>query len=101
MIIELRFLDSLGSRCLPGRKAAFSIILSLVVVLQLSAQNRTVSGRVTSSGNGTPMPGASIVIKGTTNGTTSDVDGNYKLDAKSEDVLVFSFIGYTSKEEVV
>ncbi len=101
MVIELQNFKSLGRRFWLSRKAAFSIIFSLFVVLQLSAQTRAVSGKVSSSNNGASMPGASILIKGTTNGTTTDADGNYKLEAKSDDVLVFSFIGFTSKEETV
>lgn len=48
---------------------------------------------------GNPIPGANIIIKGTTQGTTSDVDGRYSLEVVDEDaVLIFSFIGYTSQE---
>lgn len=57
-----------------------------------------VSGKVTDE-NGEPLPGASILEKGTTNGTSSDVDGNFSLSVTGQNsVLVFSFIGYASKE---
>jgi TonB-dependent starch-binding outer membrane protein SusC len=60
-----------------------------------------VTGNVTDE-NGQPLPGASIIEKGTTNGTTSDVDGNFSLSvAGSASVLGFSFIGYTTQEIVV
>ena len=52
--------------------------------------------------NGQPLPGANILEKGTTNGTTSDVDGNFSLSVMGENsVLIFSFIGYTSQEITV
>lgn len=60
-----------------------------------------VSGTVTDQ-NGAPMPGVSIVVKGTTNGTTTDTNGKYQLSVVSaDDVLVFSFIGYATQEVVV
>lgn len=57
-----------------------------------------VSGKITDE-NGQPLPGANILEKGTTNGTTSDVDGNFSLSVMGESsVLIFSFIGYTTQE---
>ena len=61
----------------------------------------TVSGTVTSA-TGESMPGVNIIQKGTTNGTTTDVDGKYSLVVSEGDaVLVFSFIGYTTQEVAV
>jgi TonB-dependent starch-binding outer membrane protein SusC len=66
-----------------------------------SYQQRTVSGKVTDSG-GEPLPGVSIVIKGTTQGTVTDVEGNYSLtDVSSDATLVFSFVGMRTQEIVV
>ena len=65
------------------------------------AQNRTISGKVTSSDDGSAVPGASVVIKGTTRGTQTNGNGSYSLEAGANDVLVFSFIGMTSQEERV
>ncbi|MFS4446399.1 SusC/RagA family TonB-linked outer membrane protein [Maribacter sp. 2307UL18-2] len=59
----------------------------------------TITGNV--SDDTGPLPGASIVIKGTTNGVTTDFDGNYTIDAATGDVLVVSFIGYKSEERTV
>ena len=57
----------------------------------------TVTGKITDS-NGIPLPGASIIESGTSNGTTSDFDGNFSLDISDEDsVLEISFIGFTSQ----
>lgn len=65
------------------------------------AQQRTVTGRVTDGVGGPPLPGVSILVKGTTTGTTTDVDGNYSISAGSNDVLVFSFIGFETREIAV
>ncbi len=61
---------------------------------------RVISGKITEP-NGEPLAGASILIKGTSRGAIADVDGNYALNAEDEDVLVFSFIGYTPFEVTV
>lgn len=59
---------------------------------------KTISGTVTST-TGETLPGVSIVIKGTTNGTVTDFDGNYTLSVPdASNVIVFSFIGYVSQE---
>jgi TonB-linked SusC/RagA family outer membrane protein len=63
-------------------------------------QAQTVSGTVSDATG--PLPGASIVVKGTTNGTQSDFDGNFKLDNVGSDaVLVFSYVGYATQEIAV
>jgi len=61
---------------------------------------QTVTGTVT--GDEGPLPGVNVIEKGTTNGVTTDFDGNYSIDLASSDaVLVFSFIGFTSQEQAV
>jgi hypothetical protein len=63
------------------------------------AQERVVTGKVTSTEDGSTIPGVNVVVKGTTNGTTTDADGNYRLSVPaSGTVLVFSFIGLTTEE---
>lgn len=62
------------------------------------AQERSVSGKVTSIEDGSPLPGVNVVLKGTTTGTVTDIDGNYKLSVPSDGgTLVFSFIGLSSE----
>ena len=81
-------------------KTKLSVFLTLLLafVVQISfAQNKSVSG-VVSYQNGSPLPGVTVLVKGTNNGTTTDFDGNYTIEATSEDILVFSFIGYVAKE---
>ncbi|MTI20531.1 SusC/RagA family TonB-linked outer membrane protein [Fulvivirga sp. RKSG066] len=63
------------------------------------AQERTVSGKVTSVEDGSTLPGVNVILKGTTSGTVTDVDGNYKLSVPAEGgTLVFSFIGLATEE---
>jgi TonB-linked SusC/RagA family outer membrane protein len=63
------------------------------------AQERTVSGTVTSAETGEALPGVNILLKGTTTGVVSDLDGNYRLSVPSDGgTLVFSFIGLQTKE---
>jgi len=65
----------------------------------LYAQERRISGTVTSSGDGTPLPGVSILVSGTSQGTTTNADGNYSVLVPEEPTtLVFRYIGYVSQE---
>ena len=74
----------------------------LLLSLAAAAQERTVSGRVTSAEDGSAVPGVNVLEKGTSNGTTTDMDGNFKINVSSESsVLSFSFIGYTTQEVAV
>lgn len=63
------------------------------------ASAQTISGNVSDASG--PLPGATVIIKGTLQGTSADFDGNYSIDASAGDILVFSFVGYTSKEVTV
>lgn len=63
-----------------------------------TAQDKTISGVVTSSADGEALVGVSVVVKGTTNGTTTGFDGNYSLNARSGETLVFSYIGHRKVE---
>ncbi|SHH93630.1 TonB-linked outer membrane protein, SusC/RagA family [Chryseolinea serpens] len=63
------------------------------------AQERTVTGRVTSKEDGSGLPGVNVVIKGTTNGTVTDANGNYSLSVPGPDaVITFTFIGLLTQE---
>jgi TonB-linked SusC/RagA family outer membrane protein len=76
-------------------------LLTMCISLPVLAQEVTVSGRVSSSEDGTALPGVSVQLKGTTRGTTTDADGNYRLNAPATGRLVFSFIGFKSQEVAV
>ncbi|WP_188652743.1 SusC/RagA family TonB-linked outer membrane protein [Yeosuana aromativorans] len=84
-------------------KTKFSGILTLFLafVVQLTfAQEKTISGTV-SDASGLPLPGATVLVKGTTTGTSTDFDGKYSISASQGSTLVFSFVGYTTKEVAV
>lgn len=71
------------------------------VMLGAVAQERQISGKVTDD-SGESVPGANIIVKGTTVGTTSDLDGNYRLSVPNDaETLVFSFIGMATTEESI
>ncbi|KRD11592.1 SusC/RagA family TonB-linked outer membrane protein [Flavobacterium sp. Root901] len=65
------------------------------------AQSRTVSGIVTSAVDGMGVPGATVAVEGTKIGAATDFDGNYKIEAKAGDVLVFTFIGFKTQKVTV
>ena len=67
--------------------------------LLLHAQERTITGTVTDGAG--PLPGVSVIIKGTTIGTETDFDGKYAINAKNGDILLFSFVGMTNQEKTV
>ena len=77
-------------------------LLCLMTLCSSSAvyAQSTVSGTITDE-NGAGMPGVSILVKNTTRGTTSGANGEYSISADASEILVFSFIGYTSVEETV
>ncbi len=70
----------------------FSVFLSFMI--QLQAQEKVISGTVTSTGQGAiPLPGVNVVVKGTTRGVQTDFDGKYTIEAATGDVLEFSYLG--------
>ncbi|MCM0668731.1 SusC/RagA family TonB-linked outer membrane protein [Flavobacterium tyrosinilyticum] len=74
------------------------LVLLLVLVAQLTfAQERAVSGTV-SDNTGMPLPGVSVLVKGSKTGTQTDFDGKYSIKASSSQVLVFSYIGMKTQE---
>lgn len=83
-------------------KKLLLINLFWVWLVPVGMAQQQVSGAVTDQSTNEPLPGVNILIKNTTNGTITDIDGNYSLEVPGEDaVLVFSFIGYESQEVVV
>ncbi|HEX9827234.1 MAG TPA: SusC/RagA family TonB-linked outer membrane protein [Flavobacteriaceae bacterium] len=84
------------------KKKLFSLFLFFFTATfsLLFSQNITVSGTVTDASN-VPLPGVNIQVKGTNKGTTTDFDGNYSISTNQGDVLIFSFLGFKSKEVTV
>jgi Ca-activated chloride channel homolog len=73
--------------------------LAILVGVIANAQDRIVTGTVTANGDGSPITGATISLKGANRGTTTDKDGKYAIKISSEkDILVFSFVGYVPQE---
>jgi len=81
------------------RKLTLSITVLIIGIVAVSAQSIKLSGKV-SDEVGIGLPGVNILIKGTLNGTVSDVDGNYSFspDVKNGDIILFTCIGYNEQE---
>ena len=88
--VDYEFLDNhIILKSIPETKA--------VRVVEVAEPQSEVSGLVTDA-DGLPLPGVSIVVKGTTRGTSTDMDGNYAIRATAGEVLVFSYLGFNSVE---
>lgn len=84
--------------CMKKNLQRLVLGLSLFVVAAATAQDRTITGKVTTD-EGSALPGVNIVAKGTTIGTITDADGNYRLSIPpGAGTLIFSFIGYVNQE---
>ena len=79
------------------RITIYLTILLLLLMQTTFAQQRTVSGKVT-DGSGLPLPGVSVLVKGTKIGTQTDFDGKFSINAEAKQTLVFSFIGMKTQE---
>ena len=84
-------------------KTTLTVVLSLLLTICLHSQNnakRTITGIITEASSGDPLIGVSVLVKGTTTGTVTDIDGQYEISVAPQDsILSFSYIGY-QKEEV-
>ena len=72
----------------------------MLLVPSLALAQSTISGTVSELENGFPLPGVNVIISGSSTGTTTDFYGKYQLTANNGDVLVFSYVGYTSQEVI-
>ncbi|MTI39031.1 SusC/RagA family TonB-linked outer membrane protein [Fulvivirga lutimaris] len=80
----------------------FWVLLFLLGTTQvMQAQELNVTGKVTDNTTGDPVAGVNVVIKGTSQGTITDIDGNYSISVNSGATLLFSFIGFLTEEVVV
>jgi TonB-linked SusC/RagA family outer membrane protein len=75
-------------------------LLSFIFSARAQEKQKSVSGRVVSSSDGTGIPGVNVIIKGTVFGTVTDMDGNYKITFTDEGdvILIFSFVGFVTEE---
>ena len=76
-----------------------AFLSALLFVVSMGVYAQSVSGTVSSEDG--PLPGATVVVKGTSNGTTTDFDGNFSIEAGADDVLVVSFVGFATQEVAV
>lgn len=80
-------------------KNVICVLFFLGFLLNISAQQKKITGIV--SDNSGPLPGVNVILKGTTKGTETNFDGEYSVNAKQGDVLVFSFVGMETIEQTV
>lgn len=78
-----------------------AVLAIFLMPFSIMAQEKSVSGTVTSTEDGLPMPGVSIIIVGSQTGTSTDFDGNFSIDTQEGDVLQFNFIGYNDATATV
>lgn len=76
-------------------------LVALLTYIAGYAQQKTITGKVTDAKTGEPLPGVSIVVVGTTNGTITNIDGMYSINVGNGQSLAFSFIGYATQQIAV
>ena len=74
-------------------KSLFRLLVVFLLTAQMSFAQKTVTG-VVSDSDGLPLPGATIIVQGTTTGVTTDFDGNFSINVSEGQSLEFSFVGY-------
>jgi TonB-linked SusC/RagA family outer membrane protein len=74
-----------------------TILLLLAISMGAYSQTKSASGTVTDA-SGSPMPGVTVMVKGTTNGVATDLDGNFQINISVGEVLQFSYVGYQATE---
>ena len=96
---KLLFLQKSFHTIWPERKRSrIFLLFFLLFSLYGFGQEISVSGTVTSAGDGMPLPGVNVIEKGTSNGVVTNMDGEYSIEVSSEAVLIFSFLGFATQE---
>lgn len=83
------------------KQKCYYILLGILFYLPMLGQQTNIKGVVKDAQTGMPLPGVSVLIKSTTKSTTTDLDGNYAINADSKETLQFSYIGYKTIESSV
>lgn len=79
-------------------KITWFFVMGFFLIAQFSfAQQKTVTGKVTDD-SGVALPGVNVLVKGTSNGTQTDFDGNYSISVASDKTLAFTYVGFTTQE---
>lgn len=100
--IKSDFITKLSTKFSSMRKILSCLLALVLLGSVVKAQMRTVKGRVTDAGDGSPLPGVSVRVKGTTVGTQTGGNGQFSVQVpRAGGVLVISFIGYSAKEVAV
>ena len=76
-------------------------LIVMFVVMSALVFAQTITGKVTTSSEGQALPGVSILVKGSTNGTTTGIDGQFSINASAQSSFIVSFIGYKTQEVLV
>ena len=83
-------------------KKCLLLFSMLLLLFEANAQERKISGRVTSAEDGSGLPGVNVLVQGTTVGTVTDIEGEYSLSVPSNaSTLLFSSVGFTSQEVAI
>ena len=77
------------------------VVFTFISTINIEAQEKSISGTVTSNSDGTTLPGVSVVVQGTTRGTETDFDGKYTIKASVGEKLSFTFLGMLAKTVTV
>ena len=75
-----------------------TVLVTALWSVSVSAQSISVSGTVSEKSSGYPSPGAAVMVKGTTNGVVTDIDGNYTITAEPDAILIFQSFGFKTVE---
>jgi TonB-dependent starch-binding outer membrane protein SusC len=96
-------MNGMKKNSIDKRESVFLLMfLSLLFFSQtLLAQQRQISGKVTGTSDGSPIPGAVVKVKGKTGGTSTNAEGNFTISAQTGDILVVSSVAYLTKEVTV
>ncbi|MBZ9629288.1 SusC/RagA family TonB-linked outer membrane protein [Salegentibacter sp. LM13S] len=82
-------------------KLTIMALLAFFQITGMFAQQQEVTGTVTVASDGMPLPGVNVLVKGTNDGTVTDMDGNYAIEVAEDAVLVFSSLGFESQEQAI
>ena len=82
------------------KRSILVFLFTIFICLGAFAQTRQITGTVTAADDGTPIPGVTVKVKGTSTGAVTGAAGNFKLTAPANATLVFSYIGYITQEIV-
>ncbi len=88
------------SHAFPGNTDKEGLFETEHPILHVASVVQPISGTVTDE-TGAPLPGATVIVKGTTNGTTTDIDGEFIIDAGVDAILTISYVGFYTKEVIV